>query len=115
MILITTVFLLLEASQFPAKLNAAVGSSTPSLQHVEVILGNIRQYMGIKTATSAVTGVLVAALLFLLGVDYPVLWGLLAFLLNFVPNIGSIMAAIPPAATRRAAMERSSSHSVTTR
>ena len=52
--------------------------------------------MGIKTATSAVTGVLVAALLFLLGVDYPVLWGLLAFLLNFVPNIGSIMAAIPP-------------------
>ena len=51
--------------------------------------------MSIKTWTSAATGVLVALWLWLLGVDYPALWGMLAFLLNYVPNIGSIIAAVP--------------------
>ena len=51
--------------------------------------------MGIKTWMSLVTGILVTLLLWLLKVDFPQLWGLLAFLLNFVPNIGSIIAAAP--------------------
>ena len=51
--------------------------------------------MTLKTVLSLLTGVLVAALNALLGVDYPVLWGLLAFFFNFVPNIGSIIAAVP--------------------
>ena len=40
-------------------------------------------------------GVAVWLWLWLLGVDYPILWSLLAFLLNYVPNIGSIIAAVP--------------------
>ena len=42
-----------------------------------------------------VTGVLIAVAMWLIGVGYPVLWGVLAFMLNFVPNIGSIIAAVP--------------------
>ena len=51
--------------------------------------------MVIKTLISAATGLVVWLWLLILGVDYPVLWGTLAFLLNFVPNIGSIIAALP--------------------
>jgi predicted PurR-regulated permease PerM len=51
--------------------------------------------MSIKTSTSLLTGVLVSSCLWLIGVDYPVLWGLIAFLFNYVPNIGSIIAAVP--------------------
>ncbi len=54
------------------------------------------KYFSIKTAVSGLTGVLVGIVLAIAGVDYPVLWGFLAFLLNFVPSIGSILAAIPP-------------------
>jgi predicted PurR-regulated permease PerM len=51
--------------------------------------------MGIKTWTSMLTGVLVSLWLWLLGVDHAQLWGVMAFLLNYVPNIGSFIAAVP--------------------
>ena len=51
--------------------------------------------MGIKTWTSLITGGTITIAMLALGVNYPVLWGLLAFLLNYVPNIGSILAAVP--------------------
>jgi predicted PurR-regulated permease PerM len=51
--------------------------------------------MIIKTLLSLATGILVTVLLFIIGVDFPVLWGFLAFLLNFVPSIGSTIAGIP--------------------
>ena len=55
----------------------------------------MKQYLVIKTLVSLVTGILVAVWLAILGVNFPLLWGLLAFLLNYIPNIGSILAAIP--------------------
>lgn len=57
---------------------------------------SVQQYLGLKTLISLLTGVLVAASLALLQAPFPFLWGLLAFLLNFIPNIGSIVAGIPP-------------------
>jgi len=55
----------------------------------------VQRYMAIKTWMSLMTGCVVALWLYIIGVDYPLLWGLLAFLLNYVPNIGSIIAAVP--------------------
>ena len=95
-ILITVLFMLLETSRFPAKIQAVFGSSTPRIEHTRMIIDNMRRYMAIKTATSLLTGVLVTTFLSLLGISYPLLWGLLAFLFNYVPNIGSILAAVPP-------------------
>ena len=91
----TVVFILLEAASFPAKLQAIKGAPDASLNRWERFLNDVKQYMAIKTWISLATGVLVAAWTAVLGVDFPLLWGLLAFALNYVPNIGSIIAAVP--------------------
>ena len=95
LILITVVFLLLEASSLPGKWRAAFRQPEKSLRQLSTITNDINQYMGIKTLTSLATGISITLCLWLVGVDFPVLWGTLAFLFNFVPNIGSIIAAIP--------------------
>ena len=95
LILMTVVFILLEASGFPAKLRAVMGGAGSSSVNLNSFVGNVQHYMAIKSLTSLGTGILVVVLLTISGVDYPLLWGLLAFVLNFVPNIGSIIAAIP--------------------
>ncbi len=56
----------------------------------------VRQYLAAKTLVSAITGFLIFLVLWILGVDFPVFWGFLAFLLNFIPNIGSLVAVIFP-------------------
>jgi len=95
LILLTVIFILMEASSFPAKLRAALDAPDHALTESYAVLENIKRYMSIKLLTSALTGVLVAAGLSMMGVDFAVLWGFFAFLLNFIPNIGSIIAAIP--------------------
>jgi AI-2 transport protein TqsA len=94
-ILLTVIFVLLEASSFPDKLRAILGPSNPTLSNFEKITNDVKGYMARKTLVSLATGICIAIWLAVLGVNYPLLWGLLAFFLNFVPNIGSIIAAIP--------------------
>jgi len=95
LILLTVIFILLEASGFPAKLRSALDRPEASLENFRLIADNIRRYISIKTVFSLLTGLLVTLLLLACRVDFPVLWGVLAFLLNYVPNIGSIIAAVP--------------------
>lgn len=92
-ILLTVVFILFEVSGFTHKLDAARGAG--NTDYLKRIADGIRSYMVIKTFTSLVTGVLVGLLLWILDVDYPMLWAVLAFLFNYIPNIGSIIAAVP--------------------
>jgi len=84
----------LEASGFPQKLQAMLGGPE-SLTGFNSFTESLNRFVAIKTLLSMATGVAAWILLVALGVDFPLLWGLLAFLLNFVPNIGSIIAAIP--------------------
>jgi len=95
LILMTVIFILLEASSFPAKLRTVLGGPESSLVRFDDFVSNVKHYMAIKTLVSLATGILVAIWLTVIGVDYPLLWGLLAFALNYVPNIGSIIAAVP--------------------
>ena len=95
LILLTVVFILLEASSFPGKLQRILANPEQSFPHFDQFIDNIKRYMVIKTGTSLLTGVFIYLWLLAVGVDYPVLWGVIAFFLNFVPNIGSIIAAIP--------------------
>lgn len=95
-ILLAVVFMLAEAAVLPNKLRAVMKHPDDSLRRMSDFMDSFNRYLGIKTAISAVTGIAAWAWCRLLGVDFPVLWGLLAFLLNYVPNIGSIIAALPP-------------------
>jgi predicted PurR-regulated permease PerM len=95
LIILTVIFILLEAATFPSKLQAAFGEAESSMNDFTSFTEKINRYMVIKTLLSLATGILIAIWLTVLGVDYPVLWGLLAFMFNYVPNIGSIIAAIP--------------------
>ena len=95
LILLTVIFILAEETVFYAKLKAASTDSVKSLVAIDRFSVSINRYMALKTAFSLLTGVLIMTWLWFLNVDYPALWGLLAFLLNFVPNLGSILAAVP--------------------
>jgi predicted PurR-regulated permease PerM len=89
------IFILLEASSFPIKLRAVLGNPNQDFSQFTRFVGDIERYIVIKTLISLATGILIGIWLFILGVDFPILWGFLAFLLNFVPNVGSTVAAIP--------------------
>jgi AI-2 transport protein TqsA len=95
LIVLTVTFILLEASSFPVKLRAVLGDPRQRFPQFTRFVDDLERYMVIKTLVSLATGILVGILLYALGVGYPVLWGFLAFLLNYVPSVGSTVAAIP--------------------
>jgi len=95
LILLTVVFILLEASTFKEKLRAALGRTDDTFESLESFLGNINRYMVIKTWICVATGLLTTAWLAVLGVDFPILLGFLTFLFTYVPNIGAFIAAVP--------------------
>jgi AI-2 transport protein TqsA len=96
LIMFTVLFMLLEAWSFPQKLIAIYGDHSAEVRaRYGEVIKSARQYLSIKALMSLATGVLVGAGTALIGLDYPALWGFLAFALNFIPNIGSIIAAVP--------------------
>jgi predicted PurR-regulated permease PerM len=88
-------FLLLELDSISVKTKAIIKDTRVSLNYLKSIGSSIRHYLSIKTVTSLLTGALVWGALAIIGVDYAIIWGLIAFLLNYIPNIGSIIAAVP--------------------
>jgi len=95
LIMFTVVFILLESSTLPGKMQLVLSASRGDPEYFKRFTDSVQRYLGIKTLTSLVTGLAVGILTAAFGLDFPVLWGLLAFLLNYVPNIGSLIAAIP--------------------
>jgi predicted PurR-regulated permease PerM len=94
-IVFTLIFMIFEAAEMPAKLRAISGGDNSLSMRIENIQSSLRRYITMKTQLSALTSILVTFWLLWLGVDFALLWGLLAFLFNYIPNIGSIIAAIP--------------------
>lgn len=98
-LILVVVFMLLEAPTMKHKF-ALVLSRTPQNianeeRHIDRVLQGVIGYLGIKTLTSMLTGIGIFILLELCGVQYAILWATLSFLLNYIPNIGSIIAAVP--------------------
>jgi len=98
LIVLTVLFLLFEASVLPGKLKLMPEASSDhrSVSVFTSFVDSMQRYVFLKTVLSIGLGILVSLVLWGLGVRYPLLWGLLAFLLNFVPNIGAFLSAIPP-------------------
>lgn len=92
-ILLTSVFMLFEAESIPKRLakDGHNGKNSPFYRFTRAV----NHYMGVKTVVSLITGIPVTIVLWWMGLDYAILWGFIAFILNFVPNIGSLIAAIP--------------------
>ena len=95
LIIFTMIFILLEASSVGIKVEAAFGTSAESLERPRAFLDNLGRYLGIKTVVSFATGLCAWLVTWSIGLDFPLLWAMLAFLLNYVPTIGSIIAAVP--------------------
>jgi len=95
LILVYTIFLLSEVSRIPAKLNEAFDHSEPAYRYINTVSSNLRSFLVTQTQVSLITGAGVTIALWLLGVEYALLWGFVAFLMNYIPYIGSILAAVP--------------------
>lgn len=93
MIFLTVIFILAEEVGFTEKVKTF--GSQKTLDGIHMFTSGVNRYMALKSLMSLITGLLIMVWLWALGVDYFVLWGLLAFLLNFVPTLGSILAAVP--------------------
>jgi AI-2 transport protein TqsA len=94
--LILTVFMLSEADSFGRRLNAISQAHGPNLARMLSATRDIQRYLAIKTVVSLATGVLAGLLCWAAGLDFYILWGIVAFALNFIPVIGSIVAGVPP-------------------
>ncbi len=94
--LIVMIFVLAESGRYASKFQDVLKARGPDLSRFQSISHDIQKYLAIKTAVSAATGVLAIIVCYLFKVDFPLLWGLVAFLFNYVPAIGSIVAGIPP-------------------
>lgn len=91
-VILTVAFMLLEYETFLQKLQL---SSIDTLKHLNEISQKIKNYMVLKALVSAATAFFIYIALVIIGTDYPFLWALLAFFLDFIPNIGLIIAAAP--------------------
>lgn len=97
LIIFTVCFLLADAPSFQRKLALAQHDRDNStLTALQELAHSMNGYVATKAAISLLTGALVWIGLWLINVQFAMLWGFLAFTLNFVPNIGSVLAAIPP-------------------
>lgn len=95
LILLTVIFMLFEAETMPRRIHVAMADPDMNLQHIDRFLRSVNQYLVIKMMVSLGTGACIALWLYILGVDHYMLWAVLAFMFNFIPNIGSIIAAVP--------------------
>jgi len=95
LIIITVIFMLFEAPSLPSKIERALDNPDTKLDQIDRFLKSINDYLAIKTLVSIATGISVSGMLWLFGLEFYLLWGVLAFLLNYIPNIGSMISAIP--------------------
>lgn len=95
LILLAAVFLLMETESFASKIRYFSSTGEKYHENIESFISSVKNYMLIKTWISILTGSLISFSLWLIGVEHYMLWGFLAFLLNYVPSVGSLIAAVP--------------------
>jgi predicted PurR-regulated permease PerM len=94
LVAIAVAFTLWEGDRLRERLRRAYGATWDESRAASMV-GDLQRYLGVKTVTSALTGVSIYLLNLLLGVESALLWGLCAFVLNYIPIVGSILAAVP--------------------
>ena len=95
-VLLCTVFMLMEARMFGRRLALIAQARGPNFGRMLRAGKDIQRFLGIKTMVSLATGFLAGFLCWAAGLDFFILWGILAYALNYIPVMGSIIAGIPP-------------------
>ena len=95
LVFLTILFMLLELGSISDKVRAVFKGPEESYAYLTKIVESIRHYLGIKTIISVITSILIYIALSIIGLDYAILWAIIAGMLNYIPNIGSIIAAVP--------------------
>jgi len=95
LVFLTVVFILFEAAGFTAKMKLAFGAGQDPFGHLGRISAQIQTYLVAKATVSAATGIIIGIWVAIIGLDFPLLWGVIAFMFNFIPTLGSIFAAVP--------------------
>jgi len=96
LVVMTVIFMLFEVHHLPYKLRYALVNPQIRIAGLHKALKGVTHYLALKTLISLFTGVLVWLALLALGVKFALLWGVVAFVLNFIPNIGPVIAGVPP-------------------
>lgn len=96
LVLIIMIFMLAEATVFGDKLRAMAVRRGIDTTRLTKIVREVQQYLGIKTGVSLITGALAGAWVAMLGIELPILWGLVAFVMNYIPTIGWVIGLVPP-------------------
>ncbi|MDQ4427886.1 MAG: AI-2E family transporter [Yokenella regensburgei] len=96
LLLLTVIFMLLEVPQLPSKLQQLMARPVEGMAAIQRAIDSVSHYLVLKTLISLFTGLVVWGMLVMLDVRFAFIWGMLAFGLNYIPNIGSVLAAIPP-------------------
>ena len=95
LVMLILVFILAEAAVFPSKLRRALGRDGRDSIRLTKIVREVQTYLTIKTLVSLATGVTIGVFAWAIGLDFPVLLGLIGFVLNYIPTIGSVIASFP--------------------
>lgn len=95
-VIILTVFMLSEAQGFGRRFGAIQAARGPNFERLTDAMQDTQRYLGIKTVISLATGLLAGGLCWAAGLDFFLLWGILAFVMNFIPVVGSLIASVPP-------------------
>lgn len=95
-VIVLTVFMLSEAQGFSRRFGAIRAARGPNFDRLASAMLDTQRYLGIKTVISLATGVLAGILCWVAGLDFFLLWGILAFVMNFIPAVGSLIASVPP-------------------
>ena len=95
LILMIMLFLLGEGPAMMNRLRASVGADNPQVARLTTVGRSVVRQFGLRAIVNLVTGAGMTVLLFVLGVDFPLLWGILTFFLSFVPYIGLVLAVAP--------------------
>ena len=95
-VIVLTIFMLSEAQGFSRRFGAIRAARGPNFERLAGAMQDTQRYLGIKTIISLATGVLAGVLCWVAGIDFFLLWGILAFVMNFIPAVGSLIASVPP-------------------
>ena len=94
-ILLLLLFFLVEGPAIAERLRRSLDEDDPNPARLVAFGRDVGQYFALRAAVNAITGAGVTLVLWLLGVDFPLLWGVLTFFLSFIPYIGMFLASVP--------------------